>query len=116
MSILESACPAPSDGHFGLSSHITPLPTGCLFLFGRFGALSFCWSEIVKEDFKEEGLLLTRQSPMGPAEGFRDWWQWSVGCCRESIKPGDDWETWACLESGVNRETCCKIVLILLVC
>ena len=24
----------------------------------------------MKEDFKEEGLLLTRQSPMGPAEGL----------------------------------------------
>ena len=70
----------------------------------------------MKEDFKEEGLLLTRLSPMQPAEGFSDWWQWSMGRCRESIKPGDDWETWACLGSGVDRETCCKIVLILLVC
>ena len=78
--------------------------------------LEFLLEQDSEEDFTEEGLLLTRLSPMGPAEGFMDCWQWSVGPCRESIKPGDDWETGACLGSGVNRGTCCKIVLILLVC
>lgn len=57
----------------------------------------------MKETFKEEGpRLMTDGVPWGQQRVCGA----GGGCCRESVKLGDDQEAWASSGSGVNRGAC----------
>ncbi|XP_036682316.1 uncharacterized protein LOC118881463 isoform X6 [Balaenoptera musculus] len=79
MSILQSAYPVPSDGHFGafqshsllahMGAYFSLVDLGLRFLLEQEGEGKFQRRVVVGDD---------TLSPMGPAEDFRGWWGWKM--------------------------------------
>lgn len=79
MSILESAYPVPSDGHFGaFQSHNLLAHMGAYFSVVDLG-LRFLLEQEGEGKFQRRVVAGDATlSPMAPAEGFRGWWGWKM--------------------------------------